>query len=276
MRNAPLIRAISKMAADGWDKGEPTAREAIIIREVLRKRIPEEAAKDPSFEAYWGRKNLPSEGLGATLATAVPVVWSMRNWLAADETPMPNHVVDTHRWHLQDRELWLFPGSVYLPTESINLYTILVMRCDKGAYMVGQGSTDTKPAYTIGTLFQGVEYSAHPGPLQLVIRSMEYRSQVVEAERVSGGASKRRASKKCSHLRVIYLRRLKGEDAQVGDSAPGSGTPLHFRVPVIGHWRNQACGPKRSKRRPIWIQPHERGPDDAPLKVRQTVVKVKH
>jgi hypothetical protein len=34
------------------------------------------------------------------------------------------------------------------------------------------------------------------------------------------------------------------------------------RFPVMGHWRNQTCGPKHSERRPKWIEPHFKGPKD--------------
>ena len=31
---------------------------------------------------------------------------------------------------------------------------------------------------------------------------------------------------------------------------------------VRGHWRQQACGPKRAERRPVYIEPHVAGPAD--------------
>ena len=42
---------------------------------------------------------------------------------------------------------------------------------------------------------------------------------------------------------------------------------------VKGHWRQQAWGPGRQYRRPTWISPHIKGPDDKPL-ADQEVVKV--
>jgi hypothetical protein len=42
---------------------------------------------------------------------------------------------------------------------------------------------------------------------------------------------------------------------------------------VRGHWRNQACGPHLSERRPTWIQPHWKGPEDAPINVRPHVLR---
>lgn len=42
---------------------------------------------------------------------------------------------------------------------------------------------------------------------------------------------------------------------------------------VKGHWRQQAYGPKRQFRRPVYISSHIKGPDDLPL-IEQDVVKV--
>jgi hypothetical protein len=35
---------------------------------------------------------------------------------------------------------------------------------------------------------------------------------------------------------------------------------------VSGHWRQQACGPRRRLRRPLWVTPYVKGPQDKPLK----------
>lgn len=45
----------------------------------------------------------------------------------------------------------------------------------------------------------------------------------------------------------------------------GEKREFHHRWVVRGHWRQQACGPGREQRRPTWIMPHLKGPDDAPL-----------
>jgi hypothetical protein len=37
------------------------------------------------------------------------------------------------------------------------------------------------------------------------------------------------------------------------------------RTRVAGHWRKQACGPRHSERKVIWIAPFWRGPEDAPI-----------
>jgi len=46
-----------------------------------------------------------------------------------------------------------------------------------------------------------------------------------------------------------------------------SGVPM-VQWLVRGHWRNQVCGPQRSERRPTWISPYWKGPEDAPVLLR--------
>lgn len=45
------------------------------------------------------------------------------------------------------------------------------------------------------------------------------------------------------------------------------GWTQSVRTTVRGHFRQQAHGPHHSLRKPIWIRPHERGPEDAPVSV---------
>jgi hypothetical protein len=40
---------------------------------------------------------------------------------------------------------------------------------------------------------------------------------------------------------------------------------------VRGHWRDQACGPKLSRRKTIWIEPFWKGDPEAPINVRAHV-----
>lgn len=59
-----------------------------------------------------------------------------------------------------------------------------------------------------------------------------------------------------------------------GGASTGTGHHLTKRFIVRGHWRNQACGPGHKLRRPMWINAHVKGPEDAPLDVRPTVWRV--
>jgi hypothetical protein len=58
---------------------------------------------------------------------------------------------------------------------------------------------------------------------------------------------------------------------QLGTS--GSGKKLELQLVVCGHRKNQPYGPKRSLRKPIWIEPYIRGPETAPMALRAHILK---
>jgi hypothetical protein len=62
-------------------------------------------------------------------------------------------------------------------------------------------------------------------------------------------------------VRLLELRRSK-TTSNVGDSV--AAREYHHRWIVRGHWRQQWY-PSRQVHRPVWITPHVKGPDDAPL-----------
>jgi hypothetical protein len=63
-------------------------------------------------------------------------------------------------------------------------------------------------------------------------------------------------------VRVVRLRRGESGDRV---AAGESGREYHHRWVVRGHWRQQPWGLRGSLRRPVWILPHVRGPEGAPL-----------
>jgi hypothetical protein len=67
-----------------------------------------------------------------------------------------------------------------------------------------------------------------------------------------------------STVSLIELRRIADPGATHADST-GSGRRYTKKWWVDGHWRQQACGPNRALRKPIWISPYIKGPEDAPL-----------
>jgi hypothetical protein len=68
-----------------------------------------------------------------------------------------------------------------------------------------------------------------------------------------------RAGHKAAPVRVIELRRPKSS------GEPGAGeSNYHHQWIVRGHWR-QHWYPKRQVHRPVWIAPHIKGPEGAPL-----------
>ena len=69
----------------------------------------------------------------------------------------------------------------------------------------------------------------------------------------------RRTNQEPKPVRVIELRRPQ----RSGDAGPGTREYHHAWV-VRGHWRQQWF-PKREVHRPVWIAPHIKGPEGAPL-----------
>lgn len=62
-------------------------------------------------------------------------------------------------------------------------------------------------------------------------------------------------------VRIIALRRPRSDN----ESEATSDREWHHRWVVRGHWRMQPYGPARSRVRPVWIAPHVKGPEGAPL-----------
>lgn len=69
-----------------------------------------------------------------------------------------------------------------------------------------------------------------------------------------------RAGHEPAPVRVIELRRPKTATGVPGDSI----REYHHRWITRGHWRQQ-WHPKRQVHRPVWIAPHIKGPEGAPL-----------
>lgn len=69
----------------------------------------------------------------------------------------------------------------------------------------------------------------------------------------------KRAGREPGAVRVIELRRPQG-----GGGAGDGDRDYHHRWVVRGHWRQQWF-PKREVHRPVWIAPHIKGPEGAPL-----------
>jgi len=71
-------------------------------------------------------------------------------------------------------------------------------------------------------------------------------------------------------IRVIQLRRAERAAHEPSDgSAPREWS---CQWVVRGHWRQQVWGEGRKGRRPIWITPYVKGPDDKPLKTPRATV----
>ena len=89
-------------------------------------------------------------------------------------------------------------------------------------------------------------------------------SKVVSLEPVRAQrAERRRAHKLNKHLPTIQVTHLRQREYHSGD--PGDPGVWSCRWIVRGHWRKQWY-PKDGAHKPLFIEPHIKGPDGAPLK----------
>ena len=72
-----------------------------------------------------------------------------------------------------------------------------------------------------------------------------------------------------SNVTIIELRRPASAAQDEPDGA--SGRQYRRRWWVGGHWRQQACGPGRTQRKPIWVSPYVKGPEGSPLVAKERV-----
>ena len=76
-------------------------------------------------------------------------------------------------------------------------------------------------------------------------------------------------------IRMIKLRGIEKLDEHRKPAEPGNrDSKFDHRWVVSGHWRQQACGPNRSRRRPVYIAPYVKGPEDGELRHTQRIFKV--
>lgn len=68
-----------------------------------------------------------------------------------------------------------------------------------------------------------------------------------------------------AQLRPRDLPRLRDDLVTFGSAPLFASVEWHHQWIVRGHWRNQAFGEGRKQRRPTWISPYVKGPEDAPM-----------
>ena len=78
-----------------------------------------------------------------------------------------------------------------------------------------------------------------------------------------------RAGRTIPDVRVVRIRPHTTGASRVGPADGGRSYQRRFWV--TGHWRNQAYGPQRTLRRPVYIHPFLKGPDDQPINATTTV-----
>jgi hypothetical protein len=85
-----------------------------------------------------------------------------------------------------------------------------------------------------------------------------------------GGPAAATEGELAAAVSLIELRR----PVRVGgdsDGDQGSRRKSDKRWWVAGHWRQQACGPKRALRKPVWISMHLKGDSEAEVSERVNV-----
>lgn len=72
-------------------------------------------------------------------------------------------------------------------------------------------------------------------------------------------------------FRIVTLRHLREPGEETGNE-PGEGIARDHRWIVSGHWRRQPYGRRDlNLRRLQWIHPHVKGPEDAPIKMKEII-----
>lgn len=99
----------------------------------------------------------------------------------------------------------------------------------------------------------------------------------VEETPVDRTTRKRAKRAKTQPQDVTYVKLRKLEEKPWNPTLGEDGLPTReysHRWVVSGHWRQQPCGPRLSRRRPVYIAPHIAGPPDKPLVYKQRIWKV--
>ena len=93
------------------------------------------------------------------------------------------------------------------------------------------------------------------------------------AERADKGTRRRYASRnlRTPEVTVVNLRSEYRPDQDPDDTDQEPGRPHRYRWVVSGHWRNQPFGKHRAQRRRKWIPAYTKGPDGAPLLIKDRV-----
>ncbi len=84
-------------------------------------------------------------------------------------------------------------------------------------------------------------------------------------------AARRRLNRPDRDIQVVYLRRA---HATPGETQFSDAVAWSCRWWVAGHWRQQPCGEARIERRPTWINPYVKGPEDKPMSTKKRLFAV--
>lgn len=110
----------------------------------------------------------------------------------------------------------------------------------------------------------------HTGPILRGARLLMTQPGIIDVTEADLTRAQRRRAQRDgrepSPVRVVRIRHPENRPT----SATDTDRRYSRRWAVRGHWRRQWY-PSRNDHRPIWINPHIKGPDGAPLSHQQTV-----
>lgn len=114
------------------------------------------------------------------------------------------------------------------------------------------------------------EDSDEADPLMAVVGScwlLMGTARVVESRPLHAGHSGNGVERPGAGSSLVQIVDLRAPARSTDPDHAGSGTGPNWKSRwwVGAHWRQQACGPQRSQRKPIFIAPHIKGPDGLPL-----------
>lgn len=134
--------------------------------------------------------------------------------------------------------------------------------------------------YHVGIDDLGTEHDSQQWADGLVAHGVAFiASHVAELQDAPLMRQERRALERGSHngierqaVSVIQLRRIARHTNRDGHVEHRDWASRWW---VSGHWREQPVGPGRALRRPVWIEPYVKGPEDKPLSPRHRVFDIR-
>lgn len=234
---------------------------AVRLPQVLRASDPyywsqnmtdmcEQCALTLPEDASFRKEDLPSEIGFFTFENLMQCVYKVRN------TDGPEDSISIIGYS------WFYSGT----EDHVVFMTWLYDKGTQSPYPIVYRIRDYKQPISIDNLItsQVAAIATHASwPLLCTMVLFLNQKVVVHEERKLERAERRRMKQKNATVRVIYLR--KREHASHTES---SGEHKHVewghQWVVRGHWRNQYYRSTKENR-PLWINPHVKGPDDKPL-----------
>lgn len=181
-------------------------------------------------------------------------------------------------WHVQDGQLWVV--ALFQVSEIRKALTALANLGgpNLGVVPVASPVLPGATVYPIDmTEIQDAGAIGGPGgPIMALLVStwlMMSQPTVATAQKLTPkGQAYHRAKARdlpIPSVRLVDLRTVRHPSEPSDDEQEARSYTRRWLV--RGHWRQQACGPRRSQRKPVWIAPYVKGPEGTPLVVGEHV-----